>query len=177
MILYHGTNVKFRTPMLRKCLFYKDFGQGFYLTQSLPMAKQWGERKNRVCFRVNLYECCDDIKALAERKGLSVKVFEANAEWAEFVYNNREVEEFFHPYDVVIGPVANSKIEEHFARINRGESTFKEIARTLPYSKFNATQICLCTEKSFKLIKYKECYVYSQQNRTNHRYRNRRDGR
>lgn len=176
MKLYHGTDARFRIPKLRECLFYKDFGRGFYLTQSLSMAKEWGKRKNSVRFNINLYEASDNFIEDAQSAGLNIKLFEANADWAEFVYNNREVEGFMHPYDMVVGPVANSKIESRFAKIKRGEATFEEIAQTLPYNKFNATQICLCTEQSFKIIKYKERYVYTQQNRVNHRHRNRRNG-
>lgn len=156
MILYHGTDAKFRNPVLEKCLSYKDFGKGFYLTEKLAMAKQWAGRKNPVRYKVNLYEVGDDICVEARMRGLNVKRFEANAEWAEFVYSNREIEGFTHPYDVVVGPVANSKIEKHFARIRRGEVTFGEIAKVLPYTKFDANQICLCTERSFELIKYRK---------------------
>lgn len=160
MILYHGTDASFHKPLLEKCLSYKDFGKGFYLTEKLAMAKQWGERKNAVKYKVNLYEADDDFLVSAEREGLIIKQFKANAEWAEFVYNNREIENFTHSYDIVVGPVANSKIESHFARIKRREATFEEIARTLPYNKFNAIQICLCSERSLELIKYKERYGY-----------------
>lgn len=162
MILYHGTDANFRVPLLNKCLLYKDFGKGFYLTEKLAMAKQWGERKNPVKYKVNLYEIRDDFLAYAESNGMSVKQFEANAEWAEFVYNNREVEGFSHTYDIVAGPVANSKIESHFAKIKRGESTFEEIARTLPYTKFKATQICFCSDRALQLIKYQQKYGYQK---------------
>ena len=162
MILYHGTDAKFRAPVLEKCLSYKDFGKGFYLTEKLAMAKQWAKRKNPVRYKVNHYEAGDDIFVEARMRGFNVKRFEANAEWAEFVYNNREIEGFTHPYDVVVGPVANSKIEKHFARIKRGEATFEEIARALPYTKFDATQICLCTKRSFELIKYSKRYGYEK---------------
>ena len=142
MILYHGTDASFHKPLLEKCLSYKDFGKGFYLTEKLAMAKQWGERKNAVKYKVNLYEADDDFLVSAEREGLIIKQFKANS------------------YDIVVGPVANSKIESHFARIKRREATFEEIARTLPYNKFNAIQICLCSERSLELIKYKERYGY-----------------
>jgi len=32
MILYHGSNMKVTAIDLSKCRPYKDFGQGFYLT-------------------------------------------------------------------------------------------------------------------------------------------------
>ena len=32
MILYHGTNIDIQSIDLAQCMPYKDFGQGFYLT-------------------------------------------------------------------------------------------------------------------------------------------------
>lgn len=32
MILYHGTNINIQSIDLSQCMPYKDFGQGFYLT-------------------------------------------------------------------------------------------------------------------------------------------------
>lgn len=39
MILYHGTNTDFEKIDLRKSKSNKDFGQGFYLSDSLQQAK------------------------------------------------------------------------------------------------------------------------------------------
>lgn len=36
--LYHGTNTTFEKVELSKCLPYKDFGRGFYLTTIRPQA-------------------------------------------------------------------------------------------------------------------------------------------
>ncbi len=33
MRLYHGTNLDIKTIDLKKCRPYKDFGQGFYVTE------------------------------------------------------------------------------------------------------------------------------------------------
>lgn len=38
MILYHGTYTDFQEIELDKCLPYKDFGKGFYLTDILEQA-------------------------------------------------------------------------------------------------------------------------------------------
>ena len=32
LLLYHGSYCIVENPDLQKCAFYKDFGQGFYLT-------------------------------------------------------------------------------------------------------------------------------------------------
>lgn len=43
MILYHGTNVDFNKIDISKCLPYKDFGCGFYLTDIQKQAKHMAD--------------------------------------------------------------------------------------------------------------------------------------
>lgn len=40
MILYHGTNVDFDEIEIKKTRNYKDFGQGFYLTDIRSQAEE-----------------------------------------------------------------------------------------------------------------------------------------
>lgn len=40
MILYHGSNMVFRAPLLTKCSPHKDFGQGFYLSDSFDVVRR-----------------------------------------------------------------------------------------------------------------------------------------
>ena len=52
MILYHGTNVDFEQIDLSKSNRFKDFGQGFYLTdikqQAVELAEKRAERDGGV---------------------------------------------------------------------------------------------------------------------------------
>ena len=41
MKLYHGSNMVIDQIDLSKCKPYKDFGQGFYLTDSIDLAKEF----------------------------------------------------------------------------------------------------------------------------------------
>lgn len=113
MILYHGTQSKFRLPKLDLALRYKDFGRGFYLTPNKGMALNWSWKRNKLSYnvRANVYALPDDWSEIAIELGLKVKVFEkADREWASFVYENREKEDFEHGYDLVVGPVADNDI-------------------------------------------------------------------
>lgn len=49
MILYHGSNIKVAEIELAKCRPYKDFGQGFYLTDIREQA-------------ANGMSCCSSIR-------------------------------------------------------------------------------------------------------------------
>lgn len=41
MILYHGSYCEVKTPDLKKCASFKDFGRDFYLTSSKQQAKNF----------------------------------------------------------------------------------------------------------------------------------------
>jgi hypothetical protein len=48
MKLYHGTNISFDEIDLRKTRPFKDFGQGFYLTDILSQAQEMAKKKARI---------------------------------------------------------------------------------------------------------------------------------
>ena len=50
-ILYHGSLEIISTPMYGQGKVYNDYGQGFYCTESLELAKEWScaEREGRLC--------------------------------------------------------------------------------------------------------------------------------
>lgn len=48
MKIYHGTNVDFDTINLEKSNKYKDFGQGFYLTDIRSQAEQLAAKKAKL---------------------------------------------------------------------------------------------------------------------------------
>ena len=41
IILYHGSNEKIEKPLFGKGKAYNDYGQGFYCTESIELAKEW----------------------------------------------------------------------------------------------------------------------------------------
>lgn len=87
MILYHGTYTDFQEIELDKCLPYKDFGKGFYLTDILEQADAMAQKKSRIYGGspiVQKYEFKEDVLTSGD---LNVLVFEKpTKEWAEFIY-------------------------------------------------------------------------------------------
>lgn len=152
MKLFHGTRYEFQKPELDKCRKYKDFGQGFYLTENKKMARNWAKKQTVTIgpILVNTYEIDDEILINGE---LNVRIFEANRDWVEFVYRNRMDECFTHPYDIVIGPIADNRLPEHFAKIQRGEKTFEDIVNDIRYDRFKGLQYCFCTEKAIDKLR------------------------
>ena len=115
-ILYHGSAELFDTIDVRKGRPRKDFGKGFYMSESKKQAdgimrKKYIETVNRRPNRLKnglvktIYLITIDMEAV---KMMNVKVFKtADTEWFDFVLKSRKSENNIHDYDVVIGPTAD----------------------------------------------------------------------
>ncbi len=121
MKLYHGSNMVIEQIDLSKCKPYKDFGQGFYLTEIKEQAEQMAGRTSAIYGGepvVTEFEF--DETAL---NTLSVKIYqEPCEEWALFVMANRSRNNAqpIHCFDIVIGPVADDTIATLFRNFDDG---------------------------------------------------------
>lgn len=105
LIVYHGSNILVPSIDLSKGNDYKDFGNGFYVTSSKAQAEKFAKIIAR---RRNGEAYISEYKVHKLIEGISVKEFKtANIEWLDFVVFNRLNKGKQHPYDVVIGPVAD----------------------------------------------------------------------
>ena len=89
MRLYHGSNIVIDNINLAMCRPYKDFGQGFYLTDIEEQAKKMAIRVAKIYGQspiLNVYEINDNFKELYN---LKIKDFgtRTTEEWAKFVMN------------------------------------------------------------------------------------------
>ena len=156
MKLYHGSNTKIEKIDLSKCRPYKDFGQGFYLTEIKEQAEKMASRTAHIYKGepvVTKFEF--DESALTK---LSVKQFdEPNEEWALFVLANRskESQQPTHSYDIVIGPVADDDIAQLFRNFNDGYINLAMLVEGLKYKKVSS-QYFFHTEAATKYLKVYE---------------------
>ena len=109
MILYHGSNVEVREPILLKTQRALDFGKGFYATSDLDQARRWAQRTARrlKCPQafVSVYEIDDDMM-----RSLRVLRFTMpDKQWLRFVVANRRGEPQVDAWDLIHGPVANDQ--------------------------------------------------------------------
>jgi hypothetical protein len=118
--LYHGTVYDFDKIDLKQGRPYKDFGQGFYCSEtrgqavgiatrnySIELAKLKERQSSAKTLRKWLLTYEFPRSALDK---LSVKVFEsADKAWLRFVSENRRSAKPTHDYDIVIGPTANDR--------------------------------------------------------------------
>lgn len=142
MRLYHGSNTEIKTIDLAKCKPYKDFGQGFYLTEIEEQAVQMARRTTSIYGGeavVTHFEF-DEVSVLKDTS-LSIKRFDKpNEEWALFVMANRGREQKHptHNYDIVIGPVADDTIATLFRNFEDGIIDLPMLANGLKYKKISS---------------------------------------
>jgi hypothetical protein len=117
LALYHGTSHDFTEIDVRKGKPFKDFGQGFYLSETYDRAVNIARRnlkietgrlrvtgdKTELTVFVYAYEF-----HLREMEKLNAKRFaSADREWLKFIIKNRMSRTLSHDYDIVIGLTAN----------------------------------------------------------------------
>lgn len=163
MRLYHGSNIAIDNINLAMCRPYKDFGQGFYLTDIEEQAEKMAIRVARIYGEkpiVNIYEIEDNFKDL---KNLKIKDFgiQTTEEWARFVMNNRsraftDMKNVLcnkdNKYDIVIGSVADDDMALLFRQYENEIIDFKTLLRGMIYKK-TSSQYSFHTENSVKLLR------------------------
>lgn len=83
--LFHGSPSIIEKPQFGYGKVYNDYGLGFYCTDSLEMAKEWGVAQNRNGY-ANSYELdCEDLKIL-DLNGPSFNILH----WLAVLLENRE---------------------------------------------------------------------------------------
>ena len=133
--LYHGSNLFIDKIDFTKCKPYKDFGQGFYLTDIFPQAILFDEK-------------------LLTDGSLKVLTFDSpSIEWAKFIIANRkrDNDKFVHGYDVVVGPVADDGVAFQLERYLNGGMNLEQLVKELTYKKLNR-QYFFGTEKAISYL-------------------------
>ena len=112
MLLYHGSTMAVRKPIVSRGRGKTDFGKGFYTTTSREQAEKWAQIKrdrmgDDAHAIVSVFELDD---AVLNNPAYHTRHFDgATAEWLDFVVGNRRGE-VHHNFDLIMGPVANDKL-------------------------------------------------------------------
>jgi hypothetical protein len=155
--LYHGSNVPIDRIDLSRSKVGKDFGKGFYLNanreQAFEMAVRTTQRLQVGEPVVNAYSFDDSI--LVSPNDVNVKIFDDyTEEWAEFVLMNRKNRSNIpaHPYDIVVGPIADDTVGLQIYRFSMGYIEMKTLISELRFHGNHATQYFFGTEKAINLL-------------------------
>lgn len=159
MKLYHGSNITVDHPEVAKGKPFKDFGQGFYLSDTIEQAIEMAQRVvERVGSGqtpiVSTFEFDDSVMTDGS---LKVKRFETyTEEWAEFVLRNRDrkTPQPYHDYDIVYGPIADDGVVRQMRRFEMGDITLKELMQELKYPPKITFQYFFGSERALEKLKF-----------------------
>lgn len=150
MILYHGSNMPIEQIDLDKSKHNKDFGKGFYLSESEEQAMQMANFKLQLLGGEPIVTQFEFDNALMHSETLHTKVFEDySEEWADFVFANREGREV-EQYDIVYGPIANDKVGLQIRKLKDGTINKAEFLNRLKYMKGVTYQYFFGTDAAIK---------------------------
>ena len=154
MKVYHGSYIKVDKIDLSKCKPNKDFGKGFYVTKFRNHAEEWAKiigEKYGTGGVVSEFEFSENdfTKSICKIKHFDVY----NEEWLDFVVANRDKnnETPAHDYDIVIGSVANDKVQNTLRLYLKGKISKEKFLKMLTHHE-ETHQICFCTLNSLQTI-------------------------
>ena len=157
MKLYHGSNMRVVVPDLSRSKPFKDFGTGFYLSdsfdQAMDLAKSKVEQMRTGKATVNEFFFDE---TLLDTDELSFKCFDDySEEWAEFILTNRnnKISQPTHKYDIVYGPIADDGVNYQLRRYRGGLISLQKLIEELKYAKGITFQYFFGTERAIQKLK------------------------
>lgn len=156
--LFHGSNVAIETIDLSRSKRGKDFGHGFYLNENPEQAMAMAIRTTRFLSEGKpTLSCFEFNDVMANEKGLKIKKFtDYSEEWAEFVVMNRKNNSDFqaHPYDIVIGPIADDTVGVQIRRFIMGYLSASALVQELKFKGDRAVQYFFGTPHAIEMLKH-----------------------
>lgn len=155
MILYHGSNVEVKEPILLKVQRELDFGRGFYTTSDMEQAARWAwrtaKRRGESNAFVTVYEVNED-----ELKNIRLLSFDSpNVEWLNLVVKNRKGEYIAGDWDIISGPVADDQTAQVIDLYLEGAYDEEEAIRRFLTQRLK-DQYAFKTNEALKLLIFKE---------------------
>lgn len=164
--LYHGSSEIIRQPKFGYGKRYNDYGLGFYCTNSLEMAKEWGVSPDRSGY-ANCYELdCTDLDilnlngpefcilhwlaVLLENREFDVPSGLA-LEAKEYILTNFAVN--YQDYDAIIGYRADDSYFSFAQDFINGTISYRQLNNAMHLGKLGQ-QFVLKSRKSFDLIRF-----------------------
>lgn len=155
MILYHGSNVEVKEPILLKVQRELDFGKGFYTTSDMEQAARWAwrtaKRRGESSAFVTVYEVNED-----ELKNIRLLSIDSpNVEWLNLVVKNRKGEYIAGDWDIISGPVADDQTAQVIDLYLEGAYDEEEAIRRFLTQRLK-DQYAFKTDEALKLLIFKE---------------------
>ena len=166
LILYHGSPEIVRKPEYGKGKPYNDYGQGFYCTESLDLAKEWacGENTDGVanCYEINIaelrilnlnsetYTILHWLALLTKYRGvrISTPTMKRGIEWL-----NKHFLPEIEQYDAIIGYRADDSYFSFARAFVNNEISLRQLSYAMRLGELGE-QFVLKSEKAFSLIRF-----------------------
>ena len=164
--LYHGSCNIIEKPVFGQGKIYNDYGLGFYCTDSLDMAKEWGVSYDKDGY-ANCYELdCDGLRILDLNDPqycilhwlavlLENREFDAPSTLAleakEYILKNFAVD--YKDYDAIIGYRADDSYFSFAQDFINGTISFRQLNNAMHLGKLGQ-QFVLKSKKAFEQIRF-----------------------
>ena len=157
MILYHGSDVVVKNPVIIKSEKGRDFGCAFYLTLIREQAERMAKRKQRMnksgSAIISVFEFNEK-----DISNIEYKMFKnPDLEWLDMIIECRTNPSFRHGYDIVEGKIADDSVGETILFVIDGVIKKEDAIERLKFQRINS-QIAFCSEDSLKLLKFIDSY-------------------
>ena len=169
--LYHGSTHIIEKPIFGYGKSYNDYGLGFYCTDNLDMAKEWGSSQEQNGY-ANCYDLdCSDLQilnlngdkycilnwlaVLLENREFDVPSGLA-LEAKEYILKNFAVP--YKHYDAIIGYRADDSYFSFAQDFINGTISYRQLGNAMHLGKLGQ-QFVLKSEKAFQAIHYAGCEV------------------
>lgn len=167
--LYHGSSSIIEKPLFGYGKPYNDYGLGFYCTETVEMAKEWGVGKNQDGY-ANCYELeCDGLKIL-DLNGPEYCILH----WLAVLLQNREFDtpsslafeakEYlkhtfavdYETYDAIIGYRADDSYFSFAQDFLNGTISYRQLNNAMHLGKLGQ-QFVLKSQTAFERIRFTGC--------------------
>ena len=156
MILYHGTNTDFTAIDLKKTQRGKDFGCGFYLSESESQAEEMAKFKVQLFGGQSVVQHYEFDEVHLSDGTLRFLRFDGySKDWATFILANRQNKnaDNIHDYDIVYGPIANDKVGAQIRNVIEQNIDMVTFLERLKYMKGITFQYFFGSEKAIQMMR------------------------
>ncbi len=165
--ILHGSSAIIEKPLFGFGKPYNDYGKGFYCTECIEMAKEWGVSKHNDGF-ANIYEIeTDDLKVFNLNSGeysilhwltilLENRVFSTDSALAkeakEYLLENFKLP--YKDYDIITGYRADDSYFSFAQDFINGAISVRQLGNAMKLGKLG-TQFVIRSEKAFDALVFK----------------------
>lgn len=165
--IFHGSSAIIEKPLFGFGKSYNDYGKGFYCTECIEMAKEWGVSKHNDGF-ANIYEIeMDDLKVFNLNSGeysilhwltilLENRVFSTDSALAkeakEYLLENFKLP--YKDYDIITGYRADDSYFSFAQDFINGAISVRQLGNAMKLGKLG-TQFVIRSEKAFDALVFK----------------------